>query len=148
MVYEAILLFGVAFAAGYAVLASMQWSYPLSPAQRAVVQAVLFVAIGLYFVVCWTRGGQTLALKAWHLRVVDASGRPPRVARAFWRYVLAWHLWLPGIAIAALLRLQVPQALAVITASFAALLVPALFDRDRRLLHDRWTGTRVIRVPA
>jgi hypothetical protein len=29
---------------------------------------------------------------------------------------------------------------------FAALMLPALVDPQRRLLHDRWTGTRVVRL--
>jgi uncharacterized RDD family membrane protein YckC len=147
MIYEALLLFGVIFAVSYVVLASMRWSYPLPTIPRTIVQAILFVTIGAYFVACWTRSGQTLALKAWRLKIVAASGRPPGIARAALRYLLAWHLWLPGLAIAALLRLQMGQALTVVAISFALLMLPALADRDRRLLHDRWTGTRVVRVP-
>ena len=125
----------------------MQWSYPLPPIQRAIVQSALFITIGAYFVVCWTRTGQTLALKAWRLRVIDATGRPPQMARAVLRYVLAWHLWLPGLVLAAALQLQTGYALVVIAVGFALLLIPAMLDRDRRLLHDRWTGTRLVRVP-
>ena len=32
------------------------------------------------------------------------------------------------------------------TSNLTGLLLPALLDRQRRLLHDRWTGTRVIRL--
>ena len=148
MLYEAVLLIGVIFAVGYALLVSMQWSYPLSSGARAIVQAVLFIAIGIYFVVCWTRTGQTLAAKAWRLRVIGKDGRPLPAARAVLRYLLAWHLWLPGLAIAALMQLRTGSALAVVALSFALLMLPALFDSDRRLLHDRWSGTRVVRVPS
>lgn len=146
MVYEAVLLFGVVFAVGYAVLASMQWSYPLPPGRRAFLQVLLFVAIGAYFVVCWTRGGQTLASKAWRLQVVGAGDRPPGLFRAITRYVLAWHLWLPGLALSAGLDLDAGQTLATITIGFAALLLPAKFDRERRLLHDLASDTRVVHV--
>lgn len=148
MVYEAVLLFGIVFAVSYALLASMQWSYPLPPVPRAILQTAMFSAIGTYFVVCWTGSGQTLALKAWHLKVVDADGRPPCSRRATARYLLAWHLWLPGLALAALFQLSVGWTLVVLAISFAFLLMPALTDRERRLLHDRWTGTRVVRVPS
>ena len=147
MVYEAALVFGVLFAAGYLVLASQQWSYPLPATQRAALQTALFVAIGVYFVVCWTRTGQTLALKAWRLRVVDTRGRPPSRLRAVARYLLAWHLWLPGLAIGALLPTTTLWTLLALAGGFALLLTPALIDDQRRLLHDRWTGTRVVRVP-
>ena len=147
MIYVSVLVIGVLFAVGYVVLASQQWSYPLSFAQRAALQAVLFTAIGVYFVFCWMRTGQTLALKAWRLRVVDTRGRPPSRVRAVARYLLAWHLWLPGLAIAALVQTTAVSTLLALLGGFALLLTPALIDDQRRLLHDRWTGTRVVRVP-
>lgn len=148
MIYEAVLLFGVAFAVGYVLLASMQWSYPLPPVERAMLQTTLFVAIGAYFVFCWSRTGQTLALKAWRLKLVDIEDRPPRSGRALARYLLAWHLWLPGLAIAGMFQLSAGWTLAALCVSFALLLLPALIDPQRRLLHDRWTGTRIVRVPS
>ena len=148
MIYEAVLLVGVVFVISYALLVSLHWSYPLPPTQRTVLQIALFIVMGAYFVVCWTRTGQTLALKAWRLKVVDSDGRPPRSARAIARYVLAWHLWLPGLAIAGLFQLSAGSSLAALAISFALLLIPALMDRQRRLLHDLWTGTRVVRVPG
>ena len=147
MTYEAVLVFAVVFAVGYALLAAMHWSYPLPAAPRAVFQGALFVAAGAYFVICWARTGQTLALKAWRLRVIDSEGRPPRSGRAIARYVLAWHLWLPGLAVAAALQLSVVSSLIALGVSFALLLIPALIDHRRRLLHDILSGTRVVRVP-
>ena len=147
MTYEAVLVFAVVFAVSYALLATMQWSYPLPPVPRALLQGALFVAAGAYFVVCWARTGQTLALKAWRLKVIDSDGRPPRSGRAIARYVLAWHLWLPGLAIAATLQLGAVSTVVVLAVSFGVLLVPAVLDRRRRLLHDIFTGTRVVRVP-
>ena len=147
MIYEAVLVFAVVFAVSYALLATMQWSYPLPPAPRALLQGALFVAAGAYFVICWARTGQTLALKAWRLKVIDSDGRPPRSGRAIARYVLAWHLWLPGLAIAAALRLGAIWTFVALAVSFGLLLVPAVIDDRRRLLHDILTGTRVVRVP-
>jgi uncharacterized RDD family membrane protein YckC len=146
MVYEAVLLFGVVFIVSYALLALAQWTYPLSPGRRTVLQAVLFVAIGAYFVWCWSRSGQTLALKTWHLKVVATDGRPPSLARAAGRYLLAWHLWLPGALWAALARTGTVATAAAFVCGFALLLLPALADPQRRLLHDRATSTRVIRL--
>ncbi len=147
MIYEAVLLLGVVLAIGYVLLVSLQWSYPLSPIQRSLLQFVLFVVTGAYFVVSWMRAGQTLALKAWRLKVVDVEGRPPLKGRAIARYLLAWHLWLPGLAVAGVLELGTGWALATLAVTFVVLLIPALIDRQRRLLHDLWSGTRVVRVP-
>lgn len=147
MIYEAILLLGVAFVVSYAVLATFQWSYPLLPVQRALLQSALFVTAGAYFVVCWTRGGQTLALKAWRLKVVDSQSRSLRISRAVARYVLAWHLWLPGLAVAGLFEPGTVPVAAALSVSVALLLIPPQVDHQRRLLHDLWTDTRIVRVP-
>jgi uncharacterized RDD family membrane protein YckC len=148
MVYEAVLLFGVVFIVSYALLALFQWKYPLPPGPRSVLQAVLFVAIGGYFVWCWSRSGQTLALKTWNLKVLAEDGAPPHVGRATLRYLLAWHLWLPGLVWVALFQAHALADLGALVLGFAALLLPALVDPQRRLLHDRWTGTRIVRVGA
>ena len=147
MLYEAVLLLGIAFVVSYAVLASFQWSYPLLPSERILLQSALFVVAGAYFVVCWTRTGQTLALKAWRLKVVDSGGRTLRSGRAVARYLLAWHLWLPGLAVAGLLEPSAGSIVAALGVSLMLLSIPALVDRRRRLLHDLLTGTRIVRVP-
>jgi uncharacterized RDD family membrane protein YckC len=148
MVYEAVLLFSVVFIAAYALLALLQWTYPLPPGRRTALQVVLLVVIGAYFVWCWTRSGQTLALKTWDLKVVGPDGRPPGAGRAAARYLLAWHLWLPGALWAALVDSDVRAQAAAFVVGFALLLVPALADPQRRLLHDRWSRTRVVRYDA
>jgi uncharacterized RDD family membrane protein YckC len=146
MIYDGILLFGVVFVTSYALLAALGWSYPLATGQRNVLQAALFVAIGAYFVSCWSRSGQTLALKTWKLRLIDASGRPPGVLRATARYLAAWHLWLPGLAVAALIEPGPGFQFAALLAGFGVLLIPGWLDAKRRLLHDRCSGTRIVRV--
>lgn len=145
MVYEGVLLFGVTFAVALALLASLAWTYPLSTPQRVVLQVALFVVVGIYFVWCWTRSGQTLALKTWKLRVAGPNGAPPTAPRAVARYVLAWHLFLPGLVYIVVSDAQRTAGLAALAIGFALLLLPALWDRDRRLLHDRWTRTRIVR---
>ena len=145
MLYDALLLFGVVAVVGYLVLAALGWSYPLTTLQRSVFQGVLFLAIGAYFVTCWSCSGQTLALKTWRLKLVGNDDKPPTAARAALRYLAAWHLWLPGIAIAAVLDRGLAIQLTALAAGLGLMLIPALADRDRRLLHDRWTATRIVR---
>ena len=145
MTYESVLLFGVIFVVTYAMLAVARWTYPMAGFQRAILQAVLFVTLGLYFVYQWSRTGQTLAMKSWHLRLLDSAGRPPGIATAIARYVLAWHLVLPGAIWIALFGGNGALDALVTVLGFAALLALALLDEQRRLLHDRLSATRIVR---
>lgn len=145
MTYEAVLLFGVVFVVGYLVLALAHWTHPLQDRQRWTLQAVLFVAIGAYFVWCWSRSGQTLAMKTWRLRVVGPDGRPIGWRTALLRYLLAWHLFAPGIAYVALFQTHAVWDVLAFAAGFCAMLAAGLAGGDRQLLHDRWLGTRVVR---
>jgi uncharacterized RDD family membrane protein YckC len=145
MTYEAVLLFGVVFIVGYLVLALAQWTYPLRDHQRWVLQSALFVAIGAYFVWCWARGGQTLAMKTWRLRVVGPNGGPIGWRTAVLRYLLAWHLFAPGIAYVAVFRTHAAWDVAAFALGFFAMLAVGVASGNRQLLHDRWLGTRVVR---
>jgi len=91
--------------------------------KRHVLQAWILAVVGAYYVAFWTRGGQTLPMKTWRIRLVRAdTGGPVHVARAVHRYLIA----VLGLAAAGL--------------GFAW----ALFDRDRLFLHDRLAGTMLV----
>jgi uncharacterized RDD family membrane protein YckC len=145
MTYEGVLLFGVVFVVTYAVLALARWTYPLSAFQRVSLQSILFIVLGAYFTYQWSKSGQTLAMKSWHLRLVDRSGRPPRKPIAALRYVLAWHLIIPGAIWITFFGGHGPTDALVTALGFVLLLVPAWFDVQRRLLHDRISSTRIVR---
>ena len=88
--------------------------------------AFLFVQNGGYLVT-FTAGGQTLGKMAAGVRVVpEGSDGPLDLGRAFLRTMM-WGV------------LAVPAGLGFL---------PALFSRDRRGLHDRFAGTRVVRASA
>ena len=121
MVYESLLVLGLAFFAGLVFLGATG-ANP-SGWTRHGFQLYLFLVIGLYFVGFWRRGGQTLAMKTWKLRLVGADGSRITLLQAMLRYVCAWPcLLLGGIGI-----------------------LYAPFDRQRRFLHDRLAGTRIVR---
>lgn len=79
------------------------------------------ILLMLYFVWCWLKGGQTLPMKTWKLRVVSDNGSPLRPLQAVLRYLAAWpSILLLGIGI-----------------------FWALVDKDKQFLHDRIAGTRI-----
>lgn len=50
--------------------------------------AVLWLAAGLYAVLSWRRGGQTLGMRPWRLQVVAADGTPARAPALWLRYTV------------------------------------------------------------
>jgi uncharacterized RDD family membrane protein YckC len=117
----------------------------LEGAARHLFQAYLFLVLGLYFVWCWRRGGQTLPMKAWRLRLVDRDGGPPAIQRALLRYALA-ALALGSSAVAAIVLWRDPRSHAALLALAPGLatVLWSLVDGDRQFLHDRLAGTRIV----
>ncbi len=107
-------------------------------------QVLQLAVLAGYFVLSWWRGGQSIGARAWRLRVVDARGRPPALPRALLRALLA-----ASPLLALLLGLSAPpRTVLLAVASLWAVDYAALpFDRARRTLHDRLSGTRLVRLP-
>jgi len=72
MLYEAILLFAVAFFAGFAFHFASRGA-PLEGWLRFAHQLLLLAVFAAYLLWCWLRGGQTLAMKAWRIRLVGVK---------------------------------------------------------------------------
>lgn len=80
------------------------------------------LVIGCYYIVNWVRSGQTLGMRAWHLRTVTDGGTALGWDCAVLRFacgILAWP----------------PAALGVIW---------LYFDPDHLAIHDRLSRTRVV----
>ena len=141
--YEGMLLFAVVFIAGYLFSSLSQTRHALD--NRHEHQAFVFLILGIYFTWLWSRG-QTLAMKTWHIRVVDAAGRPLSQRRALVRYVLSWIWFVPPLATAWAAGLGGGATTAL---TLAWVLMWALASRlhpQRQYWHDAWAGTRL--VPA
>jgi len=94
-VYEGVLLFGVVMVPGlvYAVLTKQ--THALSGTRG--LQWSVFLVVGAYFVYCWSRSGQTLAMQTWRIRLVDQAGGRVSAPRAALRYLLAWVWFAPAL---------------------------------------------------
>ena len=95
------------------------------PARGCIVyRAGLLGVIGGYYVLNWVRSGQTLGMRAWHLRMVADSGKPVRLASALLRLLCGLLAWPP-----------------------AALGVLWLYlDSEHLAVHDRLSKTRVLHL--
>ena len=117
MLYEALVMFGVLFTA---IMVFMLFRDPAVPGAKPFFQAYLFLVLAWYFTWFWTHGGQTVAMRAWRLRVERRDGQPLHFAQACLRFALAW--------------------LSVLS------ILWAFIDRDNQFLHDRLAGTRLVMV--
>ncbi|MEM9257404.1 MAG: RDD family protein [Pseudomonadota bacterium] len=128
MLYDGLLLVAVVLLTNAAALALL---VPLSGGQRDVlpplaVQILTVAAIVLFYVLFWRKGGQTLGMQAWRIRLVDFDGAPPTVRQGLVRCAAA-------------------------TLSFACLGMGyfwCLFDRHDRYWHDYLSGTELILLPS
>ncbi len=90
----------------------------------SLYSAMLFAIGCLFFAAFWRRGGQTLGMKSWHIRLVTDNGHPIGWGQALLRCITALLSW------------------ACLGAGFWT----CLFDRERRTWHDRISGTHLIRT--
>ncbi len=141
--YEGVILFGVLMIAGYLYSTLTGQRHALQG--KAGQQFFLFLVLGIYFVWFWSHGGQTVAMKAWHVRLVDAQGRAVTQARALCRYVLSYLWFLPALATAWIAGLdssaQIFGLLAVGVLSYALL---SRLHPQRQFWHDAVCGTRLV----
>lgn len=150
--YEGVLLFGVLFAVqGVATLLDgvihsyLTTSVSLSHGRGQHV--LLFLSLGYYFTWQWTRSGQTLPMRTWHVRVVNADGSPITWPRAVVRYVFCWIWLLPPLAAVQNLALSGLEISVVTLGWVAVWAVLARFQRDTQFWHDVWAKTRLIHAP-
>lgn len=122
--YDSLLLFGVLFIAAIP-LALLPEAVKTARVVRLGMQGYLLAICAGFFVWFWVHGGQTLGMRAWHIRLVADDGSVVSRRQAILRFFAAL-LSLAGLGLGFLW---------------------VLFDRDGLAWHDRLTGTRVIVTP-
>ena len=125
MLYESLLLLGVLALTFMVPLLIVGIGTDYTP-EGGVLWIYIFAVLGMYFLWYWRRGGQTLAMQTWKLRIVNIDGNPVSLRQGWLRYALAW----PSVLF------------------FGVGLLWALIDKDRQFLHDRLAGTRIVLLPA
>lgn len=142
-VYEGVLLFGVVMIAGYLYSSLTQQRHALQGTYG--LRAFLFVVLGIYFVWFWSRGGQTVAMKTWHLRLVRSDGSAVPQWLGLCRYFACWLWFLPALLTAELAGLtsglEVTGLLLTGVAAYAAL---ARLHPEGQFWHDALCGTQLV----
>ncbi len=139
--YEGVLLFGVVFIASYLFSTLTQTKHALD--NRHMQQAFLFVVLGIYFGWFWSRG-QTLAMKTWHIRVVDRQGQKISQWRAVLRYAFSWVWFLPPLVAAGVFHLGGYGITALTLGWVAVWALLSRFNPEQQFIHDLLAGTRLI----
>jgi len=139
--YEGLLMFGVVFIAGYLFGTLSQTRHALD--NRHGLQAFLFVVFGIYFTWFWSRG-QTLAMKTWHIKILDVNGKAVSQTRGLVRYVTSWLWFLPALAAVAPFNLSGPETAVIVLGWVAIWAVLSRFHPQRQFWHDAFAGTRLV----
>ncbi len=122
MFYDSLLLFSVLlFATGMALLVTRGTLDYHNPFFRTY----LFLICFLFYAWFWTHGGQTLGMRAWHLRVQRFDGSPITLWQALLRFLSAIPAW------------------ALLGLGYLWMLV----DKNRLALHDRFSESVIVRLP-
>lgn len=121
LLYEALAFIALWLLAS--ALFTLLFGQAASASSRWVLQGVCLSVIAAYFLWCWRRGGQTLAMKTWRIRLVAMEpGRAVPLIALIVRFILAGpSILLGGVG-----------------------LWWALVDREGQFLHDRLARTRLV----
>ena len=124
-IYDVLPLLALWFVAGALAQALTAGTFDTHrSAHKLLLQILLIVPTAAYFILSWLRGGQTIGMRAWRLRVVSSDAVALTPARAALRF---------GVAVVSLLAVGI---------GFAWILI----DPQRRAWHDIAARTRVVRA--
>lgn len=132
MVYDAFLVLAIWIVLGIAHVAFLRFILGLAAEEvgsgvlaRITLQLLLLAGAFAFFAYSWTRGGMTLGMQAWRLRVQTRDGLTITLGQSLVRYLVAW----------------------LSLAAFGLGYLWILFDGERRSWPDIASGTRVVVVP-
>jgi uncharacterized RDD family membrane protein YckC len=156
LLYDCLLLLAIMFVGTLAVL-PLTGGEAITPAARgfgvylAYRGFLALLALG-YFGLAWTRGGQTLGMMAWKIRIGRSDESAPGWRAATRRFVLGLAL---AIAAEAGLRLALEPGEVSHAVVGSLLMLPLVanfawipFDARRRSLQDLACHTRIVRIAA
>ncbi len=107
------------------------------PAWYQVLQGAVGAA---YFISAWRRGGQTVGMRPWRMRLTNTAGTTPSLQQSVIRLLVAAA---PLLLLLLEPVLGLPHTLWAVLVAWAVWFAVALFNRRRRALHDLAAGTEI-----
>jgi uncharacterized RDD family membrane protein YckC len=128
IVYDQLILWAIWIATGFVHALIFGVDTPESPQNlQRTLFPMLLGSTFLFYYWFWTHGGQTLGMRAWRLKVIDArlDGTPPHFLRCVLRFVGAFFS----------------------ISAFGLGYIWVLFDPNKDTWHDRISNTRTLVIP-
>jgi len=115
-----------------------------------VFYVYLFLVTWFFFAWFWTRGGQTLGLSSWSLKLQTNEGNNLRWAQTFLRFLIAGSPWILALfaydQVSTHQLLPSPYHYSVFIIGFISLLW-TLVDKQKRSIQDIVTKSQIVIVP-
>ncbi|WP_221798069.1 RDD family protein [Oceanobacter mangrovi] len=128
LAYDALVLLGVFLILGLVIVgiaAALNHGEPLGALPGSIVYSLIFCMCFFYYSTSWRRGGQTIGMKAWRIKLVADDGKPIRLSHCMLR---------TGAGFFSLM-------------AFGLGFFWALIDKRQRSWHDMASLTHIVQIP-
>lgn len=118
--------------------------YPFMISTTAILTPIIFYS---YF---WYKGGQTLGMRSWKLRVVNLAGNslsPQQSATRAVLFILSLTLIIVGLSTSIMLNFTIQAIIPLGLALISLLGMCQTFTKRRTSLVDLLTQTRIVQLP-
>ena len=123
LIYEALVIIALSIVCTASVFSTL--GDATMGIKKYFLQLFIWLTVGIYFVWCWKKSGQTLAMQTWQFKLINKNGELLTLTAAMTRYLFA--------------------SLSLI--AFGLGYFWAIVDRDRLFLHDRLLKNKIIFAP-
>lgn len=128
LLYESLTIIAIGLAGAFVFIAI--FGDATTGYRRTLLQTWLWLLIGSYYIFCWRKSGQTLAMQAWRLKLVLSEDGTNLSQKISYGVLIKRYIW---------------ASLGVLC--FGIVFLWAIVDKKRVFLHDKWALTKMIVLP-
>ena len=128
LLYECLTIIAIALAGAFIFVAL--FGDATTGYLRTALQTWLWLLVGSYYIFCWHKSGQTLAMQAWQLKLVQLEDGANISQKISYYVLIKRYIW---------------ASLGVLC--FGVNFLWAIVDRKKVFLHDKRASTAIIVLP-